>query len=367
MAERDGGLPPPPPLSRDEGLGGDEEVILQTDFPTSLTISSRENLVEKIISSGDLSRMDAAVSRLDALRAYELAVRIRRAQLEVLGPDHIDVACKTGSLAELLRKQCKLDDGLLSVPQKALVRQEATKAFESAIDGFTRTLGRDHVSTLLTIRGLANLLEDERQLDLATRNYRLAMDGLTRAVGPDHAETLTTATCLANVFREQYHFEDAKKLYERVVEGQTRAFGADHPSTLLSTMNVVRVLMTQANVNGDRGMFEEAVKMNERVVEDLTKALGPDHADTLDATFFLADGVLDQGCGRGGRGGLFCKGDPRKLWRSMRLIERVVDGRTRTLGPEHPDTANSKFNLTGVRAALCCCFSFCCCFTCFFP
>jgi hypothetical protein len=73
-------------------------------------------------------------------------------------------------------------------------------------------------------------------------------------------------------------------------------------------------------------MYEEAEDMYRRALEGREKTLGPEHPDTLTSVSHFGLMLERQGMYEEAEG----------------MHRRALEGRERTLGPEHPDTLTSK-------------------------
>jgi tetratricopeptide (TPR) repeat protein len=182
------------------------------------------------------------------------------------------------NLGNLYRHQGKLDI--------------AEKLYEWALQGYEKTLGPDHKSTLRTVNNLGLLYKDQGKLDEAEKMCQRALQGLEKALGPDHISTLSTVHNLGMLYEEQGKLHEAEKMYQRTLQGYENALGPDHTSTL-STVNVLGVLYT------NQGKLDDAEKMDQRALQGLEKALGPDHPKTLDTVhnvgvLYSKQGKLDE-------------------------------------------------------------------------
>ncbi|KAH8821335.1 hypothetical protein F5884DRAFT_816866 [Xylogone sp. PMI_703] len=79
----------------------------------------------------------------------------------------------------------------------------------------------------------------------------------------------------------------------------------------------------------DQGKLDEAEKMYQRALQGRERSLGPDHASTLNTVNNLGLVYADQG----------------KLDEAEKMYQRALQGRKRTLGPDHASTLNTVNNL----------------------
>jgi tetratricopeptide (TPR) repeat protein len=92
---------------------------------------------------------------------------------------------------------------------------------------------------------------------------------------------------------------------------------------------VERSLRELAEAYGDAGRTSEAITLHEQTLAARERTLGPDHPDTLDSRNNLAIDYQDAG----------------RLNEAITLHEQTLAACERTLGSDHPDTLNSRCNL----------------------
>ena len=276
--------------------------------------ASIEKVVEQVCEEGDGERMEATAELVMTMCAYDLAAQIRKAQIDLQGPEHKDTLNTNRKLAWILEDQGKFE--------------EALKLFENVLEGQTRTLGLDHTDTLLTTKGLASVLRNQGKLEEALTLFERVLEGQTLALGPDHHDVLNSTNALACLLYAQKKYEEAKTLYGHVVERQTRNLGPDHEDTLNTTNNLASALDYLEKK-------EEALKLYERVVEGHTRTLGAGHMHTLMSTMNLAGSLYNFG----------------KKEEAKKMFARGLEASTQSLGPDHPLTTWVKEALEKVRVA----------------
>ena len=82
--------------------------------------------------------------------------------------------------------------------------------------------------------------------------------------------------------------------------------------------------------------MQEAIGQYQRLLEDRTRVLGPDHPATLTTRSALAHWL-----GRAGQ-----------VQEAAGQFERLLEDRTRVLGPDHPETLRTRSNLAYWREML---------------
>lgn len=188
--------------------------------------------------------------------------------------------------------------------------------------------------------------------------YRDVLDGCERVLGPNAPDTLESCLRLAVPILALDRVEEAAPLMKRAVRGRSEALGDLHPLTLIAR----KLFLALASV--PMSERTEIIATGPSLIADCRTAIGESSLMTLGAQLNYAD-VL----GRAGQPaeslpharealagyeGLFDADYPLLLnarqalgralaalgrrGEAIEQIERVVEGRTRVLGPTHPWT-----------------------------
>ena len=185
-----------------------------------------------------------------------------------------------------------------------------------------KNLGRDNLSVLQVVTGLADLYCYQGKYECAEQMYQRVLIGREKALGPSHNLVLKTCASLGTVSCAQGRTEDAERFLSRVLEGQKSlppddilstytiyglglvymhqgdmakaeiysqtaltgfetAFGRDSQRTLATVQNLGELYLIQERI-------AEAEKMYERVLTDGRGVLGPNNVLILNAAFGLA-------------------------------------------------------------------------------
>ncbi|RFN43712.1 tetratricopeptide-like helical domain, partial [Fusarium flagelliforme] len=210
--------------------------------------------------------------RLDKAEAmYERALQ---GYEKTWGPEHTSTLDTVNNLGLLYKSQGRLD--------------KAEAMYERALQGYEKSLGPEHTSTLDTVNNLGLLYSDQGRLDKAEAMYERALQGDEKALGPEHTSTLNTVNNLGLLYSDQGRLDKAEAMYERALQGREKALGLEHTSTL-DTVNNLGILYA------DQGQQEKAEAMYERALQGYEKALGPEHTSTLDTVNNLGILYADQG------------------------------------------------------------------------
>lgn len=208
---------------------------------------------------------------------------------------------------------------------------EATTAIvflSQALQLYGKSLGPDHIDTLLCMNNLAVAYLSANKLDKALPLLEEVCELLKDKLGPEHISTLNSRNNLAMCYRELGHTKKALLILEELYNLTETKLGPNHPETFLTMLNLTFVY---SNV----GQYDEAFRLSEKAFNRMKATLGPDHPNTLTAMNHLAMGYQISG----------------QIDKSLALFEETVKLRQAKLGPDHPSTLTSMNNLAaGYRA-----------------
>ncbi|KAG5662198.1 hypothetical protein KAF25_004437 [Fusarium avenaceum] len=149
-----------------------------------------------------------------------------------------------------------------------------------------RVLGENHEDTLAAMNDLALTLEGEEQLEIQKHIIEVE----TRTRGADHPSTLTTRSNLAMARYSRGEVAAAEELMTEILEVRKRVLGDEHPSTVVSMMHLGQIWITLGTQTADIrhlypdvDLFGDAKRLLEECVRLKTKSLGPNHPETLQA------------------------------------------------------------------------------------
>ncbi|KAA8903433.1 hypothetical protein FN846DRAFT_813895 [Sphaerosporella brunnea] len=197
--------------------------------------------------------------------------------------------------------------------------------YQRALDGREKTLGNDHPSTLATVHNMASVFNDQGEYGKALQWYQRALDGQEKTLGKDQFYTLATVHNIALLFEKQHDHDKALQWYQRALDGREKTLGKDHPSTLDTVHNMASVFVNQRD-------HDKALQWYQRALDGREKILGKDHRSTLNTVHNMA--CVFKG-----------KGEYDKV---LEWYQRALDGYEKMLGNDHPSTLTTVYNMASV-------------------
>ncbi|KAJ7248842.1 P-loop containing nucleoside triphosphate hydrolase protein [Mycena haematopus] len=206
--------------------------------------------------------------------------------------------------------------------------KKAEQLYSGALDNRRRTLGEDHLQTLMVMTHLAATYRKLGKLEEAEKLQILTLDKLKKMWGDAHPDTLQAAASLAVIYQKLGKLREAEELQVVVVEKLHELMGPEHPDTL-KTMAATAITYQKL------GKLREAKQLRIEILEKRKKLLGEDHISTVTAMNRLAMTYhgLDQ------------------FEQAERLAVSVLAKRRKLLGEDHPDTVEVMKNLALVYHA----------------
>lgn len=303
-----------------------------------------------------MKEAEAQIARGEYARGEDTGRQLVAEALRIFGDSHPDTATSLNVIADAQLRQGKYAD--------------AQKNFSAALNIYEKRLGPEHVDTAAALNNLALVLEKLGDYPSAESLLRRSLRILEKALGKQHQDTATTLSNLGRVLDLQGKYsettggeggEDAKRLSLRAQElidrGQykeaeslqsqvvaihEKTLGKEHPTTATSLSNLGNVLYLQ-------GKFKEAEAVHRRVLAIREKVLGPEHPDTATSMNNLANVLQEQG-----KDEMLSPSEARAQARfnlqayteTEGLFRKALAIQERTLGPNHPATANTLNNLS---------------------
>jgi tetratricopeptide (TPR) repeat protein len=164
--------------------------------------------------------------------------------------------------------------GVLFACQGKLV--EAEKMYMRALQGYEKTLGAEHTSTLIAVNNLGNIYSDQGKLVEAEEMYMRALQGYEKTLGAEHISTLDTVNNLGILYEDQGKLVEAEEMYMRALQGYENALGTENVATYRPALNTAKNL---GKLYRDQAKLAEAESMFSRALIGFQTILGPSHEE----------------------------------------------------------------------------------------
>ncbi|MCZ6835224.1 MAG: serine/threonine-protein kinase [Planctomycetota bacterium] len=211
-----------------------------------------------------------------------------------------------------------------------LGNNEETERFSrESIDIFTRELGAEHPTTLISIDNLINLLLQMERLDEAAEMLALTHEAKKRVLGDEHPETMRTLTHLGSLNHRRGFDDEALAILESHLENCRRVLGDDHPDTLTVMNNLAAIYKAT-------GRYEQALDLFKEAWERHVIVLGEEHTETLSVLSNYGLALLKL----------------RRYEEAEPLILEAMEGNRAAFGDAHPGTLTCLDNLAVVYVRL---------------
>ena len=303
-----------------------------------------------------MDQAEAQIAKGDYARAEGTGRLLVDEALTIFGDNDPETATSLNVLADAQMRQGKYAD--------------AQKNFSAALNIYEKRLGPEHVHTAAALNNLALVLEKLGDYPSAESLLRRSLRILEKTLGPQHQDSATTLSNLGRVLDlqgkysetagggagddakllsaraqeliDRGQYKEAETLHYRVVAIHEKTLGKEHPVTATSLSNLGNVLYLQ-------GKAKEAEGVHRRVLAIREKLLGPEHPDTATSMNNLANALQEQG-----KDELLSPSESRAQARfnlqafteTESLFRKALAIQERTLGPDHPATANTLNNLS---------------------
>lgn len=320
----------------------------------------------------------ATKERVEAQRQEELAQAINEFMLETLAspdpyaPQFVVDALRDVTVAEALDTASeKVETAFVDRPLiEAGIRDTLGVTYlhlnllNSADTHLTRALelrreflGEDHADTLTSLGHLAELREDQGELEEAEALWRRTWESRRQLLGDDHPDTLTAKDHSGVMLLHLTRYDEAEPLIRECLADRRRVLGREHPDTLRTHNNLgvllsrrgryaeaevlirevydcyerdlgtehfytASVLLNVASMRLFRGDYSTATQLFQRAHDRLRRCAGEEHANTLIAKCALSRALILQG----------------RLEEAESLLMEVLDGRRRVQGDQHWQT-----------------------------
>ncbi|KAL7928954.1 hypothetical protein V8C35DRAFT_284838 [Trichoderma chlorosporum] len=200
--------------------------------------------------------------------------------------------------------------------------QTTEEMYRQALKLYERALGKEHLSTIITIDNLALILRKLGKPEEAEKMHQQASKLSGKVFGKEYPGTLVSITNHAIALGDLGKFKEAEKMHQHVFKLRQKVLSKEHPDTLDSMDNLAVVLR-------HRGKYKDAEKINREALELREKVLDKEHPFTINSRNNLA----------------LVLGNLGKYHEAERMHRQALESFKRVLGEEHPDTIMTMDNL----------------------
>ena len=199
-----------------------------------------------------------------------------------------------------------VDQGRYEAAEKLLSIVSATQ---------TKSLGEEHVDTLMTMATYGILLYYQGKADEAERIERQTVQLRKRILGEEDASTLHSLELLALTLLRQCKYNEAESLQRKMLQKLENHFGKRNSDTIRCSAHLAETLFAQ-------GRWSEAEKMQREALQLGETLLGRQNETTVDIMAELVQTLNEQ----------------RKVEEAEKLGREVLQWRERSYGKQHLNT-----------------------------
>ncbi len=147
------------------------------------------------------------------------------------------------NLVELYYRQANAAgiDTELGAEAARKAEQLASKVLKARV----RLLGEDYPATLNSREKLAQVYRIQRRFDQAEPLQQQVLMAREKVLSSNHPDTLLSLNNLAGIYQGQKRYKDAERLYLRALTGLSSVLGDHHPRTLRIRQNLSRLYLGQ--------------------------------------------------------------------------------------------------------------------------
>ncbi|MFB2894912.1 tetratricopeptide repeat protein [Aerosakkonemataceae cyanobacterium BLCC-F50] len=268
-------------------------------------------------------QLEQEAEELSSRHKYAEAITISeqslKLALQILGPEHYNVAASMNNLAQLYKYQGEYS--------------QAESFFIEALAMIKRLLGPEHPDVATCQSNLAGLYRFQCRYSEAEPLLVEALALYNRHFGLEHHKVIDSLNNLALLYKYQGKNTQAESLYLKALEMNKTLFGPVYPIVFAISLNNLGTLYYSENKYSEaEPLLVEALALNKRL-------LGPE--DPASVAFQSSLGELYR-----------CQG---KYSEAEPLCVEALALNKRLFGPKHPNVIGSLNNLAALLAATNCC------------
>jgi eukaryotic-like serine/threonine-protein kinase len=196
------------------------------------------------------SRFEMAVLEYHLQRFTEAEELLRLALasfVKLRGEQNADVARMLNSLGAVLRASGRLD--------------EAMEVYSQALEVRQRIHGADHLSVAETHNNLAGVFRERQDMASAIKSSELALAIRRRHLGNDHALVGQSIGNLAVMLHQQGDLDRAEVAYREALEVMDRTYPREHPGRAMVLSSLATLLRMRGDLEGEEPLLRETLEI----------------------------------------------------------------------------------------------------------
>ena len=138
--------------------------------------------------------------------------------MKVLGPNHIDVATSYNNLGSVFGAMGELEQAKVKLEQAKVKLEQAKVYFQRAIEIGINVLGPNHIDVATSYNNLGVVYKAMGELEQAKDYHQRALEIFINVLGPNHIKVATSYNNLGLVYESMGELEQAKDYFQRAIE-----------------------------------------------------------------------------------------------------------------------------------------------------
>lgn len=143
---------------------------------------------------------------------------------------------------------------------------KALDAFEVALRGMKKALGKHHPNVAAVLGNIGNLQKEMGDLDAAYQTYQEVLGIESYRLGLSHPDVAITLHNIATIDAARGNFEHALELYRKVIGLQKKLFGEDNLSVAVTAACMGDVYEKIGELENSKDSFDVAVRIKSAVL-----------------------------------------------------------------------------------------------------
>lgn len=264
----------------------------------------------------------ATAASLLAFSGHYLLERAQYPQVEVLFKKALAIRSHVLPDGHLGRAESLYELGVLYINQGKFA--DAETSIMQSLELLARSYETGHPAVVMARNTLAEVYYQEGRYEEAESIFLNVLRERMLTYGEKHALVGTTFECLGQVYETWGRHEDAEYAFRRALEISEHALGAKHPSVVHIRHELADLYMRQTLYDQAESLLQETLQGHEQ-----GRVIGASELDTADALRVQGLVHLKQ----------------KHYAQAAPLLEHALEIRLNLLDQEHPDVAESRYDL----------------------